>query len=260
MSISAFYNHLKRVVYRTKTKVKAKRVYRNNLKVYNEQNQDKRFAYDPVYAYPCLYDRYESNGKLDQYFWQDLWAAKQIAERNPSEHYDIGSRVDGFVAHLASFRSGIHLIDIRSMEDIIPGVDFIQANATNLEGIPDNSVESISALCSLEHFGLGRYGDDVDPNAWEKAMQSIVRVVKKGGYAYIAVPIGFEHVEYDAHRVFYAQTIIDAFSPMQLIEFSCIYGVNNNIERDVPIHKYDEDKEWGGHRFGLFCFQKKGTV
>lgn len=173
-----------RALYRTKKPIKAWKmyqIYKNNMALYKRSNHEESFAVIKDYLYPCLYDRFGSSATVSSYFWQDLWAAKKIAEAKPLEHYDIGSRVDGLIAHLASFRGGIKCVDIRPQKSFIEGVQFIQADATNLEGIPSDSIESISALCSLEHFGLGRYGDEVDPDAFKKAANAIARVLKAGG-------------------------------------------------------------------------------
>lgn len=96
------------------------------------------------------------------------------------------------------------------MERDIPNVTSWCMDATKLENI-----ESISSLCALEHFGLGRYGDDINPEGCFEAFNSIQRVLAPGGRAYIAVPIGKEHVEFDAHRIFYASTIVNSFSGME---------------------------------------------
>lgn len=241
---------------KTMNTLKGMTIYRENLKKYRKANENASFAVVNKYKFPQYGDRFESAGNLSPYFWQDLWAARLIAKNNPGRHYDIGSRIDGFIAHLASFRDNIVLIDIRPMVNVISGVDFFQANATDLIGIEDESIESLSALCSLEHFGLGRYGDPIDPEACFKAFRAIVRVMKNGGHAYIAVPIGKEHLEFDAHRVFYARTVINAFKPMKCVEFSCIHPRDAEIERDIEIDKYDNDEELGGARFGLFHFVK----
>ena len=45
------------------------------------------------------------------YFHQDLLVAKMIYDTKPRRHIDIGSRLDGFVAHVASFRE-IEVFDI----------------------------------------------------------------------------------------------------------------------------------------------------
>ena len=231
--------------------------FRKNKRLYIKQNNNENFKYKRKYKNPQVLDRYMKAGSMDQYFWQDLWAAQLVTKNNPKKHFDIGSRIDGFIAHLASFRDNITLIDIRPLDKKIPNVDFHQDDATNLKNIKSNSIESLSALCSLEHFGLGRYGDPIDPNACFKAFKSIQRVMKKNGNVYIAVPIGKEHVEFDAHRVFYPSTIVNNFNEMELIEFSVINPDCTGIVYNVDIHKYDNDDTKGGFRFGLFNFRKK---
>lgn len=242
-------------VQKIKNAIRGKGLIRKTRNQYIKMNKDSRFSIMRKYNHPCLSDFFESAGTISSYFWQDLWAAKLISQNNPKRHFDIGSRIDGFIAHLASFRDGITLIDVRPLDIGIPGVDFVQANATNLENIEDNSIESLSALCSLEHFGMGRYGDPVSPNAWEDAIKSIVRVLAPGGDCYISVPIGWQHIEWNAHRIFYPSTIVETFKPLVLVEFSSCYG--KTIEYNVDINKFDNEKDNHGGRFGLFHFKKE---
>ena len=105
---------------------------------------------------------YEGNSGIAKgdYFHQDLLVAKLIYEDQPKRHIDIGSRVDGFVAHVASYRK-IEVLDIRPLaksehENII----FTQADLMNPKDLGE--VDSISCLHVIEHFGLGRYGDPID--------------------------------------------------------------------------------------------------
>jgi len=65
-----------------------------------------------------LDDRFDQSGTASgHYFHQDLLVASRIFINNPEKHVDIGSRIDGFVAHVASFRE-IEVFDIRSLEKI----------------------------------------------------------------------------------------------------------------------------------------------
>jgi hypothetical protein len=65
---------------------------------------------------PCLYDRSEEGGTASgEYFWQDLYIAQKIFKVNPHRHVDIGSRIDGFTAHVASFRE-IKVFDIEGLD------------------------------------------------------------------------------------------------------------------------------------------------
>ena len=111
---------------------------------------------------PCLHDRYEEGGATkSEYFWQDLLVARWICAARPEKHVDVGSRVDGFVAHVASFRE-IEVFDVRPITTAIPGIVFKQADlmqgsiAADIAG--EGYCDSLSCLHALEHFGLGRYG------------------------------------------------------------------------------------------------------
>lgn len=82
----------------------------------------------PLVLMPCLHDRYEEGGTTkSEYFWQDLLVARWIQAARPEKHVDVGSRVDGFVAHVASFRE-IEVFDVRPVSTVVPGVVFKQAD------------------------------------------------------------------------------------------------------------------------------------
>ena len=224
---------------------------------YIRQNQRKNFEYVKEFEYPRYTDRYQEAGCLGAYFWQDLWAARHLYEDKPDVHYDIGSRIDGFIGHICCFIKKVVLIDVRPLDKEIPNVTYICMDATKLEKFKDESIDSISSLCALEHFGLGRYGDTINPEGCFEAFISIQRVLKPGARAYTAVPIGKEHLEFNAHRIFYAQTIIDCFSDMKLLEFSAVHNLEDHIEYNIDVHKYDQEDDNAGMRFGLFAFEKK---
>lgn len=222
---------------------------------YNQMNPRINFEIKEEYLWPIISDKYAEAGTINNYFWQDLWAAKLIYKSGTRKHFDIGSRVDGFIAHLLAMDIDVTLIDIREFPGEVEGLHTILDDATMLRQVSDESIESMSALCSLEHFGLGRYGDPIDPEACFKCFDKIQKKMKPAGDLYLSVPIGKERVEFNAHRVFYANTILECFPSMQLIEYSCV--AEGKLERNVPIHKYDIDLHNGEFRYGLFYFKKK---
>lgn len=211
----------------------------HDKKEYTRLNIDSRFAIHSHNDYICKFDKYASNGEVENsYFIQDIWGARKIFENKPNTHHDVGSSVQGFIAHLLSMKQKTILIDIRPMKNTMNtsflnkggGVTYIQSDATLLNNLDDNSIESLSALCSIEHFGLGRYGDPIDPLAWEKALKSFQRVLKVGGKLYLSVPVGQkDKVCFNAHRVYQPQTIIDTLNQMQILEMSYIEGMDTKM-------------------------------
>lgn len=223
-------------------------------KRYSELNKRATFNIEKKYMWPIISDKYAYAGTIGNYFWQDLWAARLIEKSGVKNHFDIGSRLDGFIAHLLAADMDVTMIDIRKFPGEIERLHTIIDDATTLHQIPNESIESMSALCSLEHFGLGRYGDTIDPEACFKCFENMQKKLKKGGRLYLSLPIGRERVEFNAHRVFYASTVVNCFSTLKLQEFSC--AAENRIEYNVDIHKYDNDNHNGEWRYGLFYFIK----
>lgn len=232
-----------------------KEKYIKDKKEYCRLNKRKNFKFNEKYERPIINEWRVQAGGINSYFWQDLWGGMRIAERMPDKHFDIGSRIDGFISHLVVLKVPVTLIDIRPLDKKIPGVDFIQADATQLSGIEDNTISSLSALCSLEHFGLGRYGDDIDPEACYKAFRAIQRVVRPGGYIYLSLPIGKERLCFNAQRVFDPYTVIHEFSECELEEYSVIdLDADPALIENCDLKKYREAET---SQMGLFCFRKR---
>ncbi len=167
------------------------------------------------------------------YFHQDIWAARLINQAKPTRHVDIGSRVDGFISHLLCFRA-VEVIDIRPLTSTTRGLSFTQADATDLKAIPDASMESLSTLHALEHFGLGRYGDPLEPDAWRRAMRSLARVLAPNGRLYLSVPIGRQRVVFNAHRVFSPLTVIETMADLRLVSFAAVNDAGDLVEPADP--------------------------
>ena len=204
-----------------------------------------------------MHDWYAEGGSLShEYFWQDLHVARLIFNANPEIHVDIGSRVDGFVAHVASFRE-IEVFDIRPITQTVPGIKFKQADFMDPDSAIYSYCDSVSCLHTLEHFGLGRYGDRIDPEGFVIGFQNIVRLLKSGGTFYLSVPIGVSRVEFNAHRVFDPQDIIDLAKAngLQLERFSLFTAENGFVEFDSGrgITKSERSIDYG---LGIFTFNK----
>jgi SAM-dependent methyltransferase len=207
--------------------------------------------------FPFLHDWNREGGSVKgEYFWQDIYVARKIYEANPQKHVDIGSRIDGFVAHVASFRD-IEVFDIRPISARIPGVTFKQADLMNPESVIAGYCDSLSCLHALEHFGLGRYGDPIDPRGYEAGLRNMARILRSGGVFYLSVPLGIERVEFNAHRVFDPNTIVDLAEDNQLIfhEFAFVTTENDLNETSVPYAAFDSIRN-KQYTLGIFIFIK----
>jgi len=178
----------------------------------------------PIVLTPYLHEQSESAGTATgHYFWQDLWVARRVLRASPARHVDIGSRVDGLITHLLVFRE-VDVVDVRPLSYAIPGLNFILDDATALKSLTDRSIESVSSLHAVEHFGLGRYGDQVDADGHIRGLQSLQRVLAPGGRLYLSFPIGAERVEYNGQRVLSPTLPLEVLGELTLESFVAIPG------------------------------------
>ena len=234
---------------------------------YKAKNNDNNFIINDGDLHLVDHDMFSSAGASlnDDYLLQDLWAAQRVYRNKPDLHYDIGSSIAGFITHLLSFDTNVVLIDIRPLDAFnIKNLTFICSDATDLANIENESIESLSAICSLEHFGLGRYGDPIDPDAHIKAFKNIQRVMKPGSNLYISVPIAkTPRLVFNAHRIYSPDLICNYLDKMELKEFS--YTSPKGLVEDIAINEFMNCDDVEIFRYnnvdlyitGLFHFMKK---
>ena len=178
---------------------------------------------------PCLHDKYDNSGEANsEYFIQDLLVSQLIYKNKPLRHIDLGSRIDGFVSQVASFRE-IEILDIRPLNTKINNVTFRQIDIMDNESIMfDNATDSLSCLHTIEHFGLGRYGDKLDKLGYERGVSNLIKILKNNGILYLSTPIGKERIYYNANWVFNPNTLLNLFqlNNIKLIDFYYIKDGN----------------------------------
>jgi hypothetical protein len=209
--------------------------------------------------YPCLDDKKADGGTATgHYFHQDLLVARRIHLNNPARHVDIGSRIDGLVAHVASFRP-IVVMDIRHISSSIPNIEFIQADLM----LPPASshvgqFDSMSCLHALEHFGLGRYGDPINYEGHLLGLNNMTALLRSGGKYYFSVPIGPQRIEFNAHRVFSIQYLIDCLSLNFGIDDFSYVDDRGDLHEHAALVSPDVEKNFGcNYGCGIFEATKR---
>lgn len=205
--------------------------------------------------YMILRDYADSAGNAKgHYFHQDLLVANYIFQANPKRHIDIASRVDGFVAHVASFRE-IEVVDIRPLrESEHQNIIFCQADLMDPKELGET--DSLSCLHAIEHFGLGRYTDPIDVNGHTKGIDNLIGLVAKDGAFYLSFPIGKENqVHFNAHRVFHPKSVFSIPSVKENLQLERFDYVDDagNLHLDVDVEEAVGQTEFG---CGIYSFRK----
>ena len=188
---------------------------------------------------PCVWsdldiqiNDWHSTTPISYYFYQDTWAFHKVAQTPPAFHVDIGSTalLVGCFAALAPTIS----VDVRPLAASVPNLGAISGLITQLP-FKNNSVPSLSSLCVIEHIGLGRYGDPLDPMGSQRAAEELVRVLAPGGNLFISAPCGRDYIAFNAHRSFEEEHFVAMFPGLTLKEFVLVnnHGVVPQVE-DCP--------------------------
>lgn len=201
---------------------------------------------------PVLLDFNANAGSSDgHYFWQDLIAAQWIFSINSKSHLDVGSRIDGFIAHLLTFRA-VTLLDIRPASIDIPNLSIVIGDAQQNLNQKIGKFHSVSSLHSLEHFGLGRYGDPIDPFGHNKGLQAISECVEQGGSLFVSFPIGKPETQFNEQRILDPLWPLEELPEFHLHKFVLIPWKGAPQENMLPS---DVDKSIIGQA-GLYWFKK----
>lgn len=220
--------------------------YRRDLRLLKNQERSsvRVFPFGP--PRPCLGDRHAESGcARGHYFHQDLLVARRIHANKPSRHVDVGSRIDGLVAHIAAFRA-VEVVDIRALPERIPNVTFTRADMMlpvpmGLHGYCD----SLSCLHAMEHFGLGRYGDPVNYDGYVLGMENLHAMLISGGRLYFSVPIGPQRIEFNSHRVFSVGYLLECFAGRYAIERFSFVDDKGELHEAVPVTAQDVKNNFG---------------
>ncbi len=193
----------------------------SDYRKFSKQSIEAGYEQPPLnQLYPILNEAEGVQSLNSHYAQQPVWLFKKLKDAHPDFHVDIGSQLNmlGYLTTLCP----ITYIDIRKPNIDFEGLKYAEGSILKLQ-YEDRSIPSLSSLHVVEHIGLGRYGDPLDPVGHIKAIEEIKRVIQPGGSIYLSAPCGRPRVNFNAHRVFESNEIIRLFDGFELVSLSGIY-------------------------------------
>lgn len=169
--------------------------------------------------YPCLYDNTPETTFDRHYVFHPAWAARILAQTKPKFHVDISSSL--YFCSVISAFIPVKFYDYRPADLRLSN---FSSEAADLCALPfeDRSIQSLSCMHVVEHVGLGRYGDPMDPEGDLRAIAELKRVLALGGSLLFVIPIGKPKIMFNAHRIYSYKQIVEYFDGLELKEFSLI--------------------------------------
>jgi len=182
------------------------------------------------------------------YIHHPAWAARIIAKTKPTLHVDISSSLT-FCTMISAFVP-VEFYDYRpaplEMENLV-------CKHGDLMRLPfdDESIPSLSCMHVVEHIGLGRYGDPLDPDGDLKAIAELKRVLAKGGSLLFVAPVGKPKIQFNAHRIYSYNQVTILFEGLHVEQFSLVDDTNQIFIDADP--SYANQQEYG---CGCWWFKK----
>ena len=216
-----------------------------------KSKDDKRFSLRYRDLYPCLKDRLTTTPFDQHYTYHPAWAARVLSKTQPTLHIDISS-----ILHFSAVTSAFIPMKFYDYRPAHLQLDNYESGFADLKKLPfeTNSVESISCMHTIEHIGLGRYGDELDVKGDLKAIEELKRVTRPNGTILFVTPIGQPMIAFNAHRIYSFEQIIEYFAGCELIEFALIPDEGGLvINPDPALVKIQQ------YGCGCFWFKKKSS-
>jgi SAM-dependent methyltransferase len=199
--------------------------------------------------YPNLDDRTPNTDFDRHYIYHTAWAARTIADNKPEHHVDISSSMY-FTAIVSAF------IPVKAYhyQPVNISLKGLSSGKADLLALPfaDKSIQSLSCMHVVEHIGLGRYGDSLDPDGDRKAVNELKRVLAPGGDLLFVVPIGKPRIQFNAHRIYSYEHVIAFFGDLILRMFALVPDDGGFI--DTATAEMADRQNYG---CGCFCFTNK---
>lgn len=211
-------------------------------------DKNKRFEIKFSDFYPQIKDKTIGTNFDRHYVYHTSWAARILEETKHDKHIDISSSL--FFSGIVSAFVPIDFYDYRPANLNLSNLNSKPGDLMNLP-FQNESVDSISCMHTIEHVGLGRYGDPIDPDGDIKACKELSRVLSRSGSLLFVTPISDNpKIEWNAHRIYSYQQVLNLFPELTLKEFTLIpeNETSGGLIRNADISLIE------GEKYACGCF------
>lgn len=249
MNISSISPRLIGRLRRAKQRQQALGQFRRDFNVFTEQAQgrERRFPIRWEERQPYLSDSTSTTEFEPHYTYHPAWAARILAQTRPAEHVDISSHLS-FCTIVSAFLP-VKFYDYRPAHLNLSGLTSERADLLALP-FESGSILSLSCMHTVEHIGLGRYGDPLDSEGDLKAIAELERVLAPGGSLLFVTPVGRPRLVFNAHRIYSYEQVRQAFRGLELKEFALV----PDNHRDVGLIRQATPELADAQSWGCGCF------
>lgn len=218
-----------------------------------QKHTPARFSVDETDFHPCTGDATTHSAFDRHYVYHTAWAARLLKQQGVAAHVDISSLI--YFSTILSAFIPVQYYEYRPDSLTLSDFDIGHQDLMGLS-FESESIPSLSCMHVVEHIGLGRYGDEIDPDGDLKAISELKRVVAKGGLLLFVVPCGSQsRICFNAHRIYTYGQVLSYFEGFDLLETALITDGGDDPDFIEQATEADFDRQRYG--CGCFAFRKK---
>jgi SAM-dependent methyltransferase len=198
---------------------------------------------------PSLWEATATTAYDAHYLYHVAWAVRMVTGYAPSKHVDISSSLNFCTTLSATVPTDFYDFRVTplQLDNLLCG----QADLTRLV-FDDASIESLSCMHTIEHVGLGRYGDPIDVSGDMDAAAELCRVVRPGGHLLMVVPVGRARIVFNSHRIYGHDQILEMFPSFDVVETALVRDDRSFVRNPAAT-------EFDAQTYGCGCFHLRKT-
>ena len=192
-----------------------------------------------------------NNRKVSHYPETDTWLYDALDKYpiNDKSYLIIGSEEPYYEGIEISRKANVMMVEYQKVTSDHPMLrTMIVDDFEKDQEIFDGAI----SISSVEHSGLGRYGDPLDPDGDLKSMEFLFNKLKPGALCFLSVPIGKDQILCNAHRVYGRERLPLLIKGFEIIDtFGLIdsdYDVDENLRRINGKIPHREGCNGGAHQ------------
>ena len=153
-----------------------------------------------------------------------------ISKLKPDEILDIGSYRHFLLGLLANCK--VTTVDIRERKKNSKNETCLVGDALKLSSFCKNKFSLVMSQQTLQHAGLGRYGDSLDFDGPRKLMEEIQKVIEYKGHLIFSTTFTKRDpgVVFNSHRIYNKEQISSLTSGLDLVEEMLVDKRRGNIK------------------------------